>query len=68
MQALDVALKHGTALNPEVEAVARAFFIRSTRAMSIGKGAEVCLYSCLISPMAAVGTPTGVARPSMLMV
>ncbi|KAK9811199.1 hypothetical protein WJX73_009529 [Symbiochloris irregularis] len=43
VQALDVALKHGTALNPDIEAVARAFFIRSERAEPIGRGAEVWL-------------------------
>ena len=43
MQALDVALKHGSSLNPALETVARAFFIRDEGVKSIGNGAEVGL-------------------------
>ena len=41
VQALDVALKHGTSLNAATEAVGRAFFLRNERSHPIGRGAEV---------------------------
>ena len=52
VQALDVALKHGTALNPECHAVARAFFFRGSQTKSISNGAEVSM------PLLAIITTT----------
>ena len=56
VQALDVALKHGTSLNPEFETVARAFFIRGQATKSIGNGAEVTTIPPSISLMYLAST------------
>ena len=50
IQALDVALKHGTALRDDCESLARAFFFRNSPSFSIGNGAEVRLTQIILSP------------------
>ena len=41
VQALDVALKHSTALRDDCDTMARAFFFHNCPSFSIGNGAEV---------------------------